>query len=82
MTRSVPDLKLDFAALVVFRSIVCVEHSRLVQAREDFLRPCHDDGGLADGGVAHEHQLHVVLLVLIDSRFCLYHPVMTLKTKL
>ena len=73
MAGRVPDLKLDLAAFVVLRSVVRVEDSWLVQAREDFLCPGHDHGRLSDGGVAHEDQLHVVFLVLIDQRFCLHH---------
>ena len=73
VTSRVPNLQLHLAALVVLRSVVRIEHCRLVQARENFLCPRHDDGGLSDGGVADEHQLHVMLLVLIYQWFSLHH---------
>ena len=77
MTRCVPDLQLHFAALVVLCSIVGIKDSGLVQGGEGLLCPRHDDGGLTHGGVAHEDQLHVVLLILVNERLVvvdyLYH---------
>ena len=66
VTSCVPNLKLHFTALVALRSVVRVEHCRLVQRGERLLSPRHDDRGLADGSISDKDQLHVVLLVLID----------------
>ena len=77
MTGCVPDLEFDLGALVLFGSIVGVEDGGLVERGERLLRPRHDNGCFADGGVTHEDQLHVVLLVLIHHwfvvRYYLHH---------
>ena len=75
MTSRIPYLKLDLASLIVLRAIVGVKDSGLVQRWERLLRPGHDNTSLADGGVANEHEFHVMLLVLIDERlgYYLYH---------
>ena len=73
VARSVPNLKLDLAALVVLCSIVCVEYRRLVQRWEGFLGPSHNDGGFTDGCVADEDELHVVLLVLVHQGLICVH---------
>ena len=73
VTGCVPNLELHFAAFVVFRTVISVEHRRLVQTRENFLSPGHNDWRFPDSCVTHKHQLHVVLLVLIHKGFCLYH---------
>ena len=75
MTSRIPYLELDLAALIVLGAIVGVKDSGLVQRWERLLRPGHDNTSLADGGVADEHEFHVMLLVLIDERlgYYLYH---------
>ena len=75
MTSRIPYLKLDLAALIVLRAVVGIKDSGLIQRWERLLRPGHDNTSLADGGVADEHELHVMLLVLIDERlgYNLYH---------
>ena len=75
MTCRIPYLKLDLAALIVLRAVVGIKDSGLIQRWERLLRPGHDNTSLADGGVADEHELHVMFLVLIDERlsYNLYH---------
>ena len=74
----VPYLQLHFLALIVLSAVVCIKHCWLVQVRELFLRPGHDDRRLSDGRVAHEHKLHVMFLhLLINLWFGLYHLLMT-----
>ena len=78
----IPDRELELDASVVLRHVFSWgEHSRLVQGGEGLIQPGHNERGLADAVVAHESQLYVVLLLyLIDWRFCLYHfVIITLK---
>ena len=73
MTCRIPNLELHLTTLIVLGAIVRVEDSWLVQRWERLLSPCHDNTSLADCSIADEHEFHVVLLVLIDERLCLYH---------
>jgi len=77
VTSCVPNLKLDFAAFVVFGTIVSIEYGGFIETWESFLGPGHDDGGFTHGSVTHKDELHVVFLVLIDQWFSLYHLQMT-----
>ena len=73
MTCRVPNLKLYFASFVILRAVVCIKNCGLIQGRESFLGPSHDDGGLAYSCVSNEYELHVMLLILVNQWFCLYH---------
>ena len=68
MTSSVPDLELDLATLVILHALIRVEHGWLVQVGELVLSPRYDDRRLSHSSVANEHQLHIVLIVLVDLR--------------
>ena len=73
MTCRVPNLKLYFASFVILCAVVCVKNCGLIEGRESFLGPSHDDGGLAYSCVSNEYELHVMFLILVDQWFCLYH---------
>ena len=52
----IPDPELELDALVVLRHIFSRgKHSRLAQDGEGFVQPGHNERGLADAVVAHEH---------------------------
>lgn len=73
VTCCVPDLELYLAALVILCTVICIEHSWLVERGEGFLSPSHDDRCLSDGSITNEHKLHIVFLVLVDKGLSLNH---------
>ena len=64
MSCGIPDLELDLVALVAFSPFVSVKDGWLVNHGKSLFRPCHDDGGLTDGGISDKDQLHGMLVAL------------------